>query len=58
MSKNFVYLHNTEESINTFAIRYMAYPTLNVNKAFKEQVEKLINDTFDTITKPFSKNVM
>ena len=34
-SKNFIYLHNTEERINEFTIGYMVNPTLHVNKVFK-----------------------
>ena len=52
------YPHNKEERIYEFAIRYMVNPTLYVNKAFKEKVQKCINYTFGTITQPFTKNVM
>ena len=36
----------------------MVNPTLHVNKVFQEQVEKCIDDTFDTITQPFIRNTM
>ena len=36
----------------------MINPTLHVNKEFKEQVKKCMNDTFGTITQPFIKNTM
>ena len=35
ISKNFVYLHNTEERNNEFAIGYMVNPIFHVNKYFK-----------------------
>ena len=35
MAKNFVCLHNKEERINEFVIRYIVNPTLHVNKSFK-----------------------
>ena len=56
MSKGFVYLHDAKELINEFAIDYMVHPTFHANKAFKEQVEKYMNDTFGTITQPFIIN--
>ena len=58
MSKNFVYLYNVEEFINEFEIGYMVNPTLYVYKAFKEQVEKFMNDKFVSTTQPFIKNIM
>ena len=39
-------------------IAYMVNLKLHVNKAFKEKVEKFMNDTFGTITKTFIKNNM
>ena len=39
ISKEFVYINNTEELINGFAIIYMVNPTFHVNKSFKEKVE-------------------
>ena len=56
MSKGFVYLHNAKELIKEFAIDYMVHPTFHANKAFKEQVEKYMNDTFGTSTQPFIIN--
>ena len=52
MSKIF-YLYNKEERINDITIAYMDNPTLRVNKAFKEQVEQCMNDTFGAITQNF-----
>ena len=62
MSKGFVYLHNAKELINEFAIDYMVHPKFHANKAFKEQVEKYMNDTFGTTTqfatKHFTKKII
>ena len=54
-SKKFVNFCNTEEHIDDFLIDYMFNPTLHANKVFIEQVEKFINDTFGTTTKPAIK---
>ena len=51
----FVYHNNTEEHINEFVIEYMVNITFYVDKSFKEQVEKRMNDMFDTTTQPFIK---
>ena len=58
MSKKFIYLNNTEEHINKFAIVYMVNPTSHVNKSLKYQLEKCTNDTFGTTTQPFIKNTI
>ena len=42
MSKIMVYYYSTDESINIFAIGYMINPSLNCNKVFREQVEKIL----------------
>ena len=36
----------------------MVNPTLRVNKAFKEQVEKCMNDTFGTLAQTFIRNTI
>ena len=43
--------------MNEFAIGYMVNTTLHVNKSFKYQIEKSMNDTFVTITQPFIRNI-
>ena len=53
ISMKFVYIHNIEENINEFSIGYMVKTTFRVNKTFKEQVERCMNDTIGTIKKPF-----
>ena len=42
MAKSFIWLGETKELINEFSIGYMINPTLNISKAFKEQVTKFM----------------
>ena len=58
IDKFFLYIHEINERINEFAIGYIINPTLNVNKSFKDKVEKCMNNMFGTLTQPFIKNVM
>ena len=51
ISKIIVYCYSTDKSINQFAIGYMINPSLNCNKVFREQVEKLFSV-------PFHENAM
>ena len=53
MAKMVLYLHEVNERFNEFAIGYMINPTLHVNKAFKYQAEKCINNTFGNVTQTF-----
>ena len=46
VSKTMVQLYYTDESIIQLSIGYMIYPSLHVNKVFREQVENLLNATF------------
>ena len=50
---NLFWLLETSECINEFDILYMISQTLHVNKILKEQVEKCMNNTFVSLTKPF-----
>ena len=52
MAKSFIWLEETKERINKFLIGYMVNPTLNISKAFREQVTKCMNITFVAITQP------
>ena len=52
MAKCFIWLEETKQHINKFSIGYMINPNLNINKAFREQVQKCMNITFVPITKP------
>ena len=36
----------------------MINPNLHVNKAFREKVDKSMNNTFGTLTQPFIKNTL
>ena len=51
----FIRLNETKQLINEFTIGYMINQGLNVNKAFREQVEKCIYTNFFEITLPFIK---
>ena len=42
MAKIYIWFEETKERINEFLIRYMINPTLNINKSFKDQVNKII----------------
>ena len=57
MAKSFLYLHETNDHINEFDIVYIINPTLHVNKAFKDQAEKCMNNTFGNVTQPFIENI-
>ena len=55
IAKNFIWLEETKELINEFSIGYMINPTSNINKSFREQVNKCMKTTFGTITQPHIK---
>ena len=40
MAKSYIWIEETKELINKFSIGYMINPKLNINKAFREQVNK------------------
>ena len=40
MAKHFIWINKTKKRINDFEIGYMINPNLNINKSFREQVEK------------------
>ena len=42
MDKSFIWIEETKERINNFFIGYMINPALNINKAFREQMNKYI----------------
>ena len=44
--------------MNEFTIKYTVNPVLNVNKDFKEQVEKCMFTTFGVITQPLIKSTL
>ena len=50
MSKTFIFINTEKDRTNQFAIRYMTNPTLHVNKVFRNQVLKLLKETFHQST--------
>ena len=58
MAKSFICLNETKQRINKFNIVYMINPGLNVNKAFREQVQTCMYTTFGEITQPFIKSTL
>ena len=55
MAKRFIWIEETKERINKFTIGYMINPTLKINKAFIEQVNKCMKTTFGARTQPHIK---
>ena len=58
VSKSFIWINETKQRINEFIIGYMINPGLNVNKAFRKQVENFMYTTFGEITQPFIKTTL
>ena len=52
MAKFFIWINETKKRINEFTIGYTINPGLNVNKAFREQVENFMYTKFGEITQP------
>ena len=52
VAKSFIWLEETKERINEFSIGYIINPKLNINKAFREQLNKCMNTKFGEITQP------
>ena len=46
----FVYMNSIEKLINRFANGYIVNPTLQVTKAFRDQVENCLNEKFHSST--------
>ena len=57
MTKGFIWIEETKEHINVFSIGYMINPTLNINKAFREQVNKFMKNKFVIITQPHIRTI-
>ena len=55
MAQHFIWLEETKKGIEEFKIGYKINPCLNVNKAFRYQVQKCMYTAFGEITKPFIK---
>ena len=58
IAKRFTWLNETKERINEFNIGYIYNPGLNVNKAFREQVQTFMFTTFGEITQPFMRSTL
>ena len=58
MAKSFIWLNETKQYINKFTIVYMINPDLNINKSFREQVDKCMKTTFGPITQPFTRSTL
>ena len=50
MDKIYIWLEETNQSINEFSIGYMMNPNLHKNKAFREQVKVCLKNKFGTST--------
>ena len=50
MAKRYIWLEETNESINQLYIGYMINPNFHKNKAFKEQVKGCLKNTFGPST--------
>ena len=53
MAKSCIWLNETKQRINEFTTGYMINTNLNINKAFREKVDKLMKTTFDAIIQLF-----
>ena len=58
MDKSYICLEETKERINEFSIGYMINPTLNINKAFKEQVTKCMKTSFGAMNQPHISKIL
>ena len=58
LAKSYIWLEETRERINEFSIGYMIYPNLNINKAFKDQVNKCMKTEFGAITQPHISKIL
>ena len=50
MDKSYIWIEETNQRINEFSIGYMMNPNFHNNKAFREQVKRLLKETFGTST--------
>ena len=55
MPKRSIWLNETKQRMNEFTIGYMINIGLNVNKSFREKVERYMYNTFGETTQPFIK---
>ena len=52
MAKSYIQIKETKEFINEFSIEFIINPTLNIKKAFKEQVTKCMKTVFGAMNQP------
>ena len=52
MGKSFIWINKKKQHINELSIGYMINPNLNINKSFRQQLDKYMNNTFGPITLP------
>ena len=57
MAKSFIWLEETKECINNVSIGYMINTTLNIDKSFKEQLNKCMRNIFGTIIQPDIRSI-
>ena len=58
MAKSFICLEEAKERINDFFMRYTINQKLNINKAFREQVDKCMKTTFGATTKSYIRSTL
>ena len=58
ISKSFIWIEVTKERIIEFLIGYMINKKLNINKAFREQLHKCMNNKFGPITQPHIRSTL
>ena len=58
MDRCFIWLNEAKQRINEFTIGYMINTCLNVNKAFREQVQNFMYTAFGEITQSFIKSIL
>ena len=58
MSKNYIWLEETNQRINEFSIGYIMNPNLIINKAFKQQVEICMKTTFSEMTQQHISKIL
>ena len=58
LAKIYIWLEEKKERINDFSIGYIIKPTLNINKAFKDQVNKFMKTTFGAMNQPHISKIL
>ena len=58
IAKRFIWIEETGEHINGFEVGYMINPSLHVNKSFREEGDKCIDNIFVALTQTFIKTAL